>query len=221
MTQNPSPSNPQSEEYQFDLDGDILCLDFVNTLAGRSGEHLHAYADLLAFAAQSRLITPSEANRLHAGAVDDITGAEEVLGRAKRLRDGLRGIFASLANGRAPLPRDLAVLNRELSIGLRYAQVMPSQDAATGFAWSWNMAATRLDALLWPISRSAADLLTSAEQLPLVRECGADDCRWLFLDTSKNRTRQWCSMTSCGNREKARRHYERVRTLRRGSAVNK
>ena len=47
----------------------------------------------------------------------------------------------------------------------------------------------------------------------------ADDrsefCFWLFLDTTRNRSRQWCSMTSCGNREKARRHYQRQRAQRR------
>src|SRR3989442_8269959 len=68
--------------------------------------------------------------------------------------------------------------------------------------------------LIWPIARSAADLLTSDEQRQLVRECGAPDCLWLFLDTTKNRSRQWCSMQSCGNREKARRHYQRLRAQR-------
>jgi predicted RNA-binding Zn ribbon-like protein len=37
------------------------------------------------------------------------------------------------------------------------------------------------------------------------KACRADDCRWAFADMSRNRSRQWCSMTICGNREKARR----------------
>ena len=42
-----------------------------------------------------------------------------------------------------------------------------------------------------------------------VRACGADTCRWLFLDTSKNHTRRWCNMRICGNRMKARRFQAR------------
>jgi predicted RNA-binding Zn ribbon-like protein len=42
-----------------------------------------------------------------------------------------------------------------------------------------------------------------------VKECGTENCNWLFLDTSKNRSRRWCDMKECGNREKARRHYHR------------
>src|SRR5687767_9227978 len=54
-------SNRQPTEYQFDLDGGVTCLDFANSLGGRSGEHLNSYADLIAFAAQSRLLTPEDA----------------------------------------------------------------------------------------------------------------------------------------------------------------
>src|SRR5215470_12588803 len=57
-------SNPQSAEDGFDLDAGIVCLDFVNTLARRSGEHLNSYMDLLAFVVQSGLVTPAEGNRL-------------------------------------------------------------------------------------------------------------------------------------------------------------
>ena len=221
-------SNPQSAEHGFDLDAGSVCLDFVNTLAQRSGEHLNGYADLVTFAEQSGLLSPAEGERLRAEASRKrhIKGAGDVMARAKRLRAALHGIFAAVARGATPAARDVAALNRDLSISLRFALVetaaqdLPSATASTPgpvpvpFVWSWDTASHRLDEPLWPIGRSAADLLTSPEQLQLVRECGAEDCRWLFLDTSKNRTRQWCSMTSCGNREKARRHYERVRSRR-------
>jgi len=52
------------------------------------------------------------------------------------------------------------------------------------------------------------DLLTS-DRLSAVRECAADDCAWLFLDESRNRSRRWCDMKVCGNRQKARLHYHR------------
>jgi len=64
--------------------------------------------------------------------------------------------------------------------------------------------------VLWPVAHDAAELLAS-DQLPRLRECAADDCCWLFLDESKNRSRVWCDMRVCGNRAKARRHYARTR----------
>ena len=63
-------------------------------------------------------------------------------------------------------------------------------------------------ALLAPALWSAGDLLTGP-QLARVRECANDKCLWLFLDESKNGTRRWCSMSACGNRAKAHRHYLR------------
>jgi predicted RNA-binding Zn ribbon-like protein len=77
------------------------------------------------------------------------------------------------------------------------------------FAWDWAEDPDSLDRVLWVVARSAGELLTS-DQLDRVRQC-ADDrgCGYLFLDTSRNRSRRWCSMESCGNRAKARRHYQR------------
>jgi predicted RNA-binding Zn ribbon-like protein len=52
-------------------------------------------------------------------------------------------------------------------------------------------------------------LLTS-DQVHRIAQChDADGCGWLFLDHSRSRARQWCSMADCGNRAKARRHYRR------------
>jgi predicted RNA-binding Zn ribbon-like protein len=42
-----------------------------------------------------------------------------------------------------------------------------------------------------------------------LKACRADDCKWAFIDTARNRTRQWCDMAVCGNREKARRYRSR------------
>ena len=75
------------------------------------------------------------------------------------------------------------------------------------FAWDWLNKEQALDRMLWVVARSAADLLVSGE-LDTVRVCAGEDCNWLFLDTSKNRSRRWCDMKSCGNRAKVRKHYK-------------
>jgi predicted RNA-binding Zn ribbon-like protein len=56
---------------------------------------------------------------------------------------------------------------------------------------------------------AAAAKIAVEQRLDRVKICPADDCRWAFYDTSRNRSRQWCSMEVCGNRAKARTHRER------------
>ena len=82
-----------------------------------------------------------------------------------------------------------------------------------GAGFGWRVEGSRLTnapALLAPALWSAGDLLTGP-QLARVRECANDKCLWLFLDESKNGTRRWCSMSACGNRAKAHRHYARLK----------
>ena len=70
----------------------------------------------------------------------------------------------------------------------------------------------RSDALaqLAPVLWSAGDLLTGG-RLDRVRRCANPDCGWLFVDDSRAGKRRWCSMSSCGNRAKARRHYHKTK----------
>ena len=51
---------------------------------------------------------------------------------------------------------------------------------------------------------AAASRLAVRDEWARVKICPADDCRWAFYDRSRNRSRTWCSMQVCGNREKAR-----------------
>jgi predicted RNA-binding Zn ribbon-like protein len=109
------------------------------------------------------------------------------------------------ARSRTPAAADLARLNAALAAALPHLRLAPR---AGGYDWVWDGRGDDLASPLWPILRSAADLLASPD-LARVRECDGEDCTWLFLDYSRNRSRRWCSMASCGNRAKARRHYQR------------
>jgi predicted RNA-binding Zn ribbon-like protein len=204
------------DPFVFDLDGGRACLDFANTQTA-SDDHLATYADLVAFAAQSNLITPPTAAWLHAAAQRAPAAAAATLAGAKTLRDAIRRIFMAQADRTPPAGADLGVLNANLAASLAHARVLPDETGA-GYEWGW--AGMALDSPLWPIVRSAADVLTSEQERPLVRECGAGDCFWLFIDATRNRSRQWCSMTSCGNREKARRHYQRVKAQRTAAVTD-
>lgn len=193
----------------FDLSANWLCLNFVNTLENRLKEdileNLNSYDDLVAWSKQAELVTDVGAKQLLGEARRHSEEAREVLLRARDLREVMYRIFLAIAEGVHAAETDLQALNAALARVMVHARVVPHEG---GFVWGWKEEERELDSALWPIIRSAADLLTSPE-LEGVRVCAAEDCSWLFLDTSKNHTRRWCSMKSCGNRAKARRHYKK------------
>jgi predicted RNA-binding Zn ribbon-like protein len=78
----------------------------------------------------------------------------------------------------------------------------------------WTLDARRPLDLARILALHALDLLQTmpAERL---RRCDDDGCGWLFLDTTRNHSRRWCSSGDCGNRDRARRHYARKRTTAR------
>ncbi|WP_328317741.1 CGNR zinc finger domain-containing protein [Streptomyces sp. NBC_00388] len=71
-------------------------------------------------------------------------------------------------------------------------------------------AAPERDALLAVVARDAVDLLTDAGARALLRQCAGDNCRRLYLDTSRGHRRRWCSSEVCGNRERVARHRRRA-----------
>jgi predicted RNA-binding Zn ribbon-like protein len=78
------------------------------------------------------------------------------------------------------------------------------------FVWGWADGDSSVNRLLWPVVRAAGELLVSPDRAR-VRECASGVCSWLFIDRSPTQRRRWCSMKTCGNRDKVRRFYERKR----------
>ena len=195
---------------RHDLVGGRLCLDFCNTSRDRAGspeDRLSAYAEVVGWAWRAGVLNAEEAERLTRLGTRNPTQALLVHERALRLRRSLRAIFNTLAGARRIRSSMLEVLNEELAGAMARSQVVPTDD---GFTWIWAQGGKALDSVLWPIARSAADLLTDGP-LASIRVCEGRGCGWIFLDTSRNRTRRWCDMRTCGNRAKARRHHERAR----------
>jgi predicted RNA-binding Zn ribbon-like protein len=193
----------------FELSGGALCLDFANTWADRGQpdtDKLRGYPDLIAFARQAGLLTAGEAARLAGRAEQDPEAAAAALALGRSLRETLYRTLSAIAASRAPAAADLERLNAALPEALSRLRL---ERRGSEFVWAWATPEDPLEAPLWPILRSAAELLTSAER-QRVRECGGSTCSWLFVDRSRNRSRRWCSMETCGNRAKARRHYRRT-----------
>ena len=140
-----------------------------------------------------------------------------MLGRARALRESIYELFSTIAAGERPPDAALETFNAFVPAALSRLRI-----ARDGKGCSWRpLPGEDLEEVLHPVVRAGADLLTSPDAAR-VRECRSDTCAWLFLDRSKNGTRCWCDMKVCGNRAKARRHYDRgKRTARRGSPRRK
>lgn len=195
----------------FDLTAGAVCLDFTNTLRCRPEktpqEFLTTYSDLIAWGWQAQLVTEEEARQLLEEEVRHPDNAKATLQRAITLREALYRICEKIVEGAVPEGSDLLILNAILSQGMAQACILAEGD---GFRWDWEAKEKALESVLWIVARSTADLLTSGLR-HAVRMCEAEDCGLLFLDTSKNQSRRWCSMKSCGNRAKARRYLARNR----------
>lgn len=194
------------------LETGFLCLDFANTLDWHASEHpeekLFNYGDLVTWTEEVGVLDASVARALRRRAEASEADAARVYERAIALREAIYRIFSAIADRRSPAPADLALLNGALGPASAHHVIVETDD---GFRWAWTESAEgELDQMLWPIVRSAADLLTS-DDLDRVRECADEQgCGFLFFDMSRNRSRKWCDMETCGNRAKARRHYHRV-----------
>jgi predicted RNA-binding Zn ribbon-like protein len=192
----------------FDLDASDLSLIFANTLGDRYDpqptEGLRSYDDLVLFGYVTDTLDEAGAARLRQIAAQKPEAGTAALERARSLRETIYAIFSALATGEAPPDDALAALNAALAAALPHGRITPDGD---GFVWAWEDG-TNLDRPLWPIVYAALELLLHADHSRL-RECAAHDCGWLFLDTSRNRSRRWCSMSSCGNRAKVQHFRER------------
>jgi predicted RNA-binding Zn ribbon-like protein len=200
--------------YEFEISGGAACLDFCNTVSDRSTEpieRLETYADLLSWGVQAGTLAEEPAAALKNLAGERPEEASRVLARGVDLREALYRTFSALAAGRRPAAADLARLDGELPAALAWRR-LAIDDECEGCDWRWrDLTSSDADLAfpLAPVVVSASELLTADDELSRLRECDAETCGWLFLDRSRNRSRRWCDMAVCGNRAKARRHYER------------
>ena len=168
-----------------------LCLDFANTRYWRgqatATETLNAPSDLAAWAKAAK------------------SPAAREFEAALALRETLYRLFNAQAEGKAAAPRDLESLNQALAHAPTRTTLRRGRDS---YSWDVDVKSGTALALLAPVLWSAGDLL-AGPRLDRVRRCANPECGWLFLDDSRAGKRRWCSMSACGNRAKARRHYHK------------
>ena len=186
--------------------GGAACLDFVNSIENRAGhgpeDFLTSYPDLVRWGAHAGLVTDATAARLIALAAAEEPAARVALQRALELRAALHRIFLAIATRRRPDPTELELLRRAYADAMSGATLVPAGDR---FGWDWRPDEQRLDHLLWPVARSAVELLTTGDPRRIKVCENPYGCGWLFYDGSKNGSRRWCSMEGCGSQVKMRR----------------
>ncbi|HTM89819.1 MAG TPA: ABATE domain-containing protein [Terriglobales bacterium] len=188
---------------------DPLCVRFVNTVDWRDdpvrrSDPLKSYSDLLRWASDAGAIPPRIAHQLDHEASQHPAAAQAVFTHAILVREALASVLAAAVQGKQPPGEDLQRFNAALGQSGEHLRLAGGKGE---FHLDWD-SDNSFERVLWPMVRSAADLVTSSD-LHRLRTCEGEGCGWFFLDTTRNRSRRWCNMASCGNRAKVRRFYER------------
>ncbi len=204
-TRTADPGSPlrSDPDYRFDFCGGHLAIDFTNTIGDRGAEpveHFRTFGDVVAWAEARGILARGAAAALRQRAADQPEGAARAFRSALVLREALYNVLAAASSGRRVRPADLNVVNQHVADTFKGAALTPS-----GGRFSLETRADAwLDLVTRPVVRAAVDLLTS-DTLKHVGRCADEECAWLFLDTTRSRSRRWCDMRSCGNRNKVRR----------------
>jgi len=172
-----------------------LALDFANTVDDPAGpnryDHIGTYAGLLHWSVRVDILPAARAQDLYE------TGSPS-LRAAHALRHVLNETFGGIAAGQPQADEHWAGLRPFVTDSYRHSDLVPQKNS---YAMRWPD--DRPDAVLWPVARAAADLLT-APVLGRLKRCAG--CPWVFLDRSRNGSRRWCSMEDCGTHAKMQRY---------------
>ena len=181
-----------------------LSIDFANTRYWRGTdaptETFAKLDDVLAWCRDTAKIPAAMIDGFRALCLQD---EEAVLAGAIALRELLYRLYLAHAQGEEPDGKDLAALREYLGDA---APRKALTRVGGRYEWAVDDRYRTLAGLLSPVLWSATDLLGGA-RLGKLKCCANDRCKWLFVDDSKSGSRRWCSMSACGNRAKAHRHY--------------
>ena len=181
--------DPRTYPGTYKLIGGAAALDFANLVSYRGTEREHDWLD------------PASNARRWAEAAGLPTTPGATAAELCTLRELLARVFLAVVDGRTPGAADVGQLGR-LATGEPRRLRFPA--GAVAAAWI-----DERPSLLGRVAADAAALLTSADRLGRLGACA--ECRWLFLDTTRNGSRRWCDPADCGNRARQRRHYQRGR----------
>ncbi|MGO1629451.1 MULTISPECIES: CGNR zinc finger domain-containing protein [unclassified Microbacterium] len=168
--------------------GNVLATSFTATLTERRGDRVERIPT------PDRLVDWLAASGL---AVDSCTAAELEL--ARELRESIH-TAATAAAGTSPLPASaVRVINNSSARGRAVAVLTPEGERR----WQLSSASGVEDAL--GVIAADAISIIAGERDGRLALCASPTCRAAFFDTSRSRSRRWCDMNTCGNRQKKAR----------------
>src|SRR5262249_41472906 len=181
--------------YAWDFCGGHLAVDFTNTVGSRGGtpeEHFNTYADVLSWAKTRGAVTATVARGLRTAAERNGTQAREAVVEMRALRESLYQVLAAAGAGRTPPRADLARLNAHIEVACSRAHLAP-QAGRLALAFDDSAQRSLSAPVTTPVVRAAIELLTS-DNAARISLCADPECAWLFVDTTRSRTRRWCDM---------------------------
>ena len=188
------PATPET----IPLWGETVCLDYANSVSWSAADDHVEQTDLL----RTGDTLGRWGRRLGLLSDDAKPASEAELRRARALRDAVHRLFASIGRGERPPTDDVGLLMRDYTEAVEHATLLAG-DACYRLDWSPRDPRR----IRYAVSADAIALLRDPERLRRVSHCPGRDCGWLFLNLSGRR--RWCSMSTCGSREKMRRLHRR------------
>jgi len=189
--------------------GERLCLDLVNSANWKGNTVVdEAFAtpiDVVDWAERARILPRAAARRWRARFRRDPDSAGTLVADVRACRQALRLLFDAAMRNREPPVHARTAINACLRGG------KPGRLVTSGARLGYEPIGNAFGPwLLHRAATSAVELIVSTDRAAL-ECCPGVRCGWLFLDRTRGRTRRWCQMETCGNRAKARRHYQRER----------
>lgn len=193
-----------------EFDGGWLCLDFINTVKSRFEEPIQDYliipSDWLIWSKRQNLLNKSQLRNIELYMKENTKVTSNSLKTIIEFRENIYKLFKAIAHNKKPSKDSLQCVSESISFCFNHysLDLIDNKKLTEHFSVDNNP-------LLTPfleIIKSSYELLKS-DKLARVKEC--ENCGWLFLDKSKNSSRRWCNMQTCGSSEKTKRYYRKIR----------
>jgi predicted RNA-binding Zn ribbon-like protein len=185
-------------------------LDLLNTtpvLGQVPVEQLTSMADVADWLAAAGVLTPGQSRAL-AGRASSPKHAAAALTAVREFRESLRFVVNAIVLKTAIPPPAVNAVNQALRLAGGFWKIHGQPKAGRFSREFQRRSDTLLSRTLAPIAQAAAALLCDRD-VSAIKKCDNPACVLYFYDTSRNRTRRWCSMQTCGNRMKVAAHYRR------------
>ena len=200
-----------NDEYQW-LGGNVV-LDFINTLGGdrrgRTEEYLCTIDDVLRWAEKAEILTTEEVNIINPEEAMDNQTFSAAFKNIIKQRELLANLFNGIVEGHME-GASLDLFNFNLQNVSALLQLEKPRRVGDPFKISLPVRSPSPMIIGHRLIWEAKILLTSPDIWNLGR-CSSSTCSWLFLDSTKNKRRQYCSSSLCGNRERVRKYREKSR----------